>query len=230
MRLAPGLHLSRVDAHDWAVSARGFSGINSAKLLVLMDGRSVYTPLFSGVFWDVQDTLLEDLDRIEVIRGPGSTLWGANAMNGVINITTKSARDTQGMLAEGGGGSEEHGFGGFRYGGHAGELYYRIYGKYFDRDGGFDADSLPDDRWHAGRTGFRSDWHASGVDSFTFQGDLYDGSAEQSTPSVTVTNPDGSSPSLPPDHTVDFDGGNLIGRWSHRTGRFHVVETGHSVK
>ena len=108
--------------------------------------------------------------------------------------------------------SEEHGFGGFRYGAHAGELYYRIYGKYFDRDGGFDADSLPDDRWHAGRTGFRSDWRASGVDSFTFQGDLYDGSAEQSIPSVTVTNPDGSSPSLPPDHTVDFDGGNLIAR------------------
>jgi iron complex outermembrane recepter protein len=95
LRMAPGLHVARVTSSVWGVSSRGFSSVNSAKLLVLMDGRSLYTPLFSGVFWDVQDTPLADVERIEVIRGPGGTLWGANAMNGVINVTTKSARDAR---------------------------------------------------------------------------------------------------------------------------------------
>src|SRR5881628_3028187 len=98
LRLVPGLEVARVDAHNWAISGRGFNDLFANKLLVLMDGRSVYTPLFSGAYWDVQDTLLEDIDRIEVIRGPGSTLWGANAVNGVINIITRPARDTQGLL------------------------------------------------------------------------------------------------------------------------------------
>lgn len=95
LRLSPGLEVGRVDAHNWAVTARGFNDQFANKLLVLMDGRSSYTPLFSGVYWDVQDTMLEDIDRIEVVRGPGATLWGANAVNGVINVMTKSARDTQ---------------------------------------------------------------------------------------------------------------------------------------
>ncbi|HUR47322.1 MAG TPA: TonB-dependent receptor plug domain-containing protein, partial [Candidatus Saccharimonadales bacterium] len=116
LRMAPGLQVARVDAHTWAVSARGFNDIFANKLLVLQDGRSIYTPLFSGVFWDVQDTVLEDIDRIEVIRGPGATLWGANAVNGVINIITKSARDSQGLLVTGGAGTEERGFGSVRYG------------------------------------------------------------------------------------------------------------------
>lgn len=98
LRMVPGLEVARIDASTWAITCRGFNGRFANKLLVLMDGRSVYTPLFSGVFWDVQDTLLEDLDRIEVIRGPGATLWGANAVNGVINIITKQAKDTQGGL------------------------------------------------------------------------------------------------------------------------------------
>jgi len=146
LRMAPGLHVGRFSAHEWGVSSRGFSSLNSGKLLVLIDGRSIYTPLFSGVLWDVQDTLLEDLDRIEVIRGPGGTLWGANAMNGVINITTKSARDTQGALLTAGGGNEDRYGGGFRYGGQVGEgLYYRFYGKYFDRSGGFNPEGPPKD-------------------------------------------------------------------------------------
>ncbi len=114
LRLAPGVQVARVDSHTWAVSARGFNDVFANKLLVMIDGRSIYTPLFSGVFWDQQDTLLEDIERIEVIRGPGATLWGANAVNGVINIITKSAKDTPGLLISGGTGTEELGFGAIR--------------------------------------------------------------------------------------------------------------------
>src|SRR6059036_1489132 len=116
LRLVPGMEAARLDSSQWAVSARGFNDGFANKLLVLQDGRSIYTPLFSGVFWDVQGTMLEDLERIEVIRGPGATLWGANAVNGVINIITRSARDTQGLLITGGGGTEERVFGGSRFG------------------------------------------------------------------------------------------------------------------
>src|SRR5437763_6877884 len=158
LRLAPNLQVAQVSSSSWAISSRGFNNGLANKLLVLMDGRTLYTPLFAGVFWDVQDTLMEDIDRIEVIRGPGGTLWGANAMNGVININTKSARDTHGALVEGGGGNEERGFGAFRYGGELGDsLHYRFYGKYFDRAGGFNPDGPSNDTWHMGRFGFRSD-------------------------------------------------------------------------
>src|SRR5206468_11432390 len=119
----------------WAVSARGFNDVFANKLLVMQDGRSIYTPLFSGVFWDVQGTLLEDIDRIEVVRGPGATLWGANAVNGVINIITRTAKDSQGLLVTGGGGTQDRGFGGVRYGGKAGgDVYFRLYGTYFNHD------------------------------------------------------------------------------------------------
>src|SRR3954464_8248999 len=127
LRLAPGLEVARIDENKWAIASRGFNGRFTNKLLVLIDGRSIYTPLFSGVFWDVQDLLLEDVERIEVIRGPGATLWGANAVNGVINILTKSAKDTHGLLFVGGGGTEERSFTSVRYGGQAGErFHYRI--------------------------------------------------------------------------------------------------------
>src|SRR6266571_4461917 len=120
LRLASNLHVAQVDSRGWAITARGFNNSSANKLLVLVDGRAVYTPLHAGVFWDVQDTLLEDIERIEVISGPGATLWGDNAVNGVINITTKNARDSQGVLVTGGGGSELRGAGGMRYGGHVG--------------------------------------------------------------------------------------------------------------
>ncbi|HTD85215.1 MAG TPA: TonB-dependent receptor plug domain-containing protein, partial [Candidatus Binatia bacterium] len=135
LRLAPGLEVARQDSHTWAISSRGFNDEFANQLLVLIDGRSVYTPLFAGVYWDVQDLVLEDVNRIEVIRGPGASLWGANAVNGVINITTQPAKDTQGLLISGGGGNEEKGFGTLRYGGKIGDnAYYRVYAKYLNRD------------------------------------------------------------------------------------------------
>src|SRR5207249_1805714 len=116
LRLASNLEVAQVDSRQWAISARGFNNTLANKMLVLIDGRTVYTPLDAGVFWDVQDTLLEDVDRIEVISGPGATLWGANAVNGVINVTTKNSKDTQGLLLLGAGGTELRGLGGLRYG------------------------------------------------------------------------------------------------------------------
>ena len=135
LRLADNLDVAQKNSRSWAISARGFNTDSANKLLVLMDGRSVYTPLFSGVFWDQQDYLLEDVDRIEVISGPGGTLWGANAVNGIISIISKSAKETQGFYGEAGGGSFLRDFAGARYGGMlAPNVYFRLYGKYFDRD------------------------------------------------------------------------------------------------
>ena len=121
LRLAPGLQVARINANQWAISSRGFNNRYANKLLVMVDGRTVYTPLFAGVHWDVQDTVLDDIDRIEVIRGPGASMWGANAVNGIINIITKETSATQGWLLSAGAGSEESGFGTARFGGRRGE-------------------------------------------------------------------------------------------------------------
>ena len=135
LRLASNLQVAQVDSRNWAIDARGFNNTLANKLLVMIDGRTIYTPLFAGVFWDVQSTLLEDIDRIEVVSGPGATLWGANAMNGVINIVTRNARQTQGLLVQGAGGSLLQDFGAIRYGGSSGSnLFYRVYGQRFDRN------------------------------------------------------------------------------------------------
>jgi len=217
LRLVPGVQVGRVDAETWAITARGFNSVFANKLLVLQDGRSIYTPLFSGVFWDEKDTLLEDLDRIEVIRGPGATLWGANAVNGVINIITKPANETQGWLASAGGGSEERAIAGARYGGKlADNAYYRVYGKYANHDpsetpSGGDAH----DSWQMGRGGFRADWKASDQNTFTFEGEGYGGREHQTfivptTPTVPGT-PGGRF--LPDNKTVA--GGSILGRWTH---------------
>ncbi|MDF3056416.1 MAG: TonB-dependent receptor, plug [Rariglobus sp.] len=202
LRLAPNLFVAQIDSRQWAVSARGFNSTTSNKLLVMIDGRTVYTPLFAGVFWDVQDTLLEDIDRIEVISGPGATLWGANAVNGVINITTREARDTQGLLLLGGAGTELLGFGGLRYGGALSPtLHYRIYTKYFERDSTLLASTgdEADNRWNMGQTGFRLDWNPAEDNLFTVQGDLYGGRIDQAGPD-----------------DIEVSGGNLLGRWTHR--------------
>src|SRR5881409_1395033 len=135
LRLAANLQVAQVDSRQWAISARGFNGTTANKLLVLIDGRTVYTPLFSGVFWDVEEVPLADIDRIEVISGPGATLWGANAVNGVINVIIKNAGETQGVLATAGGGTELRGVGTARYGGTLGSTaHYRVYGTGFGRD------------------------------------------------------------------------------------------------
>jgi iron complex outermembrane recepter protein len=200
LRLASNLDVAQVDSRQWAISARGFNSTSANKLLVLIDGRAVYTPLYAGVFWDAQDTLLEDIDRIEVISGPGATVWGANAVNGVINITTKSAKDSQGLLVTGDGGSALRGFGEIRYGGMLGSsAHYRAYGKYFDRD----STVLPSgdhavNQWHMGQEGFRIDWDRSPLNTLTVQGDRYGGRIAQ-----TGTN------------DIAVSGGNVLGRWSH---------------
>jgi len=212
LRLVPGLDVARVDSHTWAISSRGFNDIFANKLLVLIDGRTVYTPLFSGVFWEVQDTLLQDIDRIEVVRGPGATLWGANAVNGVINIITKSAHDTQGLLISGGGGTEDRGFGSVRYGVKIDDdAFLRIYTKYFNRD----SSVLPDDTdahdaWDMYQAGFRLDWEPTKENSFTFQGDTYTGSQDETYLIPTVRFPF----SRKIETTDDVSGGNLLGRWT----------------
>src|SRR5438034_1111396 len=200
LRLASNLQVAQLDSRQWAISARGFNSTSANKLLVLIDGRTVYTPLFSGVFWDVQEVPLADIDRIEVISGPGATLWGANAVNGVINVITKDAKDTQGFLLSGGGGTEQHGFGTVRYGAALGSsVRARIYGRGFDRD----ATALPSgqgaaDDWYLGQGGFRMDWEASSASRVTLQGDLYDGRIGQ-----------------PSAGDIAVSGGNAMAKWSH---------------
>ncbi len=214
LRLVPGLDVARVDSHTWAISSRGFNDIFANKLLVMIDGRTIYTPLFSGVFWDVQDTLLEDIDRIEVVRGPGATLWGANAVNGVINIITKSAKDTQGFLLSSGSGTEERGFANLRYGTKLADgAFLRVYAKYFNRDSfTLTNGTQAHDAWDMYRAGFRLDWDPASQDSFTFQGDIYTGN-EKDAYSVPKTN----FPFAGKIRSTDnVSGGNLLGRWSHR--------------
>lgn len=175
LRLAPGIDVARIDANKWAISARGFNGRFANKLLVLIDGRNAYTRAFSGVYWENQDVMLEDVERIEVIRGPGASLWGANAVNGVINIITKHSADTQGGLLVAGGGTEEQAFGAFRYGGKLNaNTTARAYLKGFMRDEnkhekGGDAR----DDWDKVQGGFRIDSQLTKQDNLTIQGDAY---------------------------------------------------------
>lgn len=177
LRLANNLDVAQKNAHDWGISARGFNTELANKLLVMIDGRTVYTPLFSGVRWDVQDYLLEDIDRIEVVSGPGGSLWGANAVNGVINVTTKSAKDTQGFYGEAGGGNQLREFAGMRYGGKlAPNVSFRVYGKYFDRDSDVLASgAAAADGSSLTQEGFRLDAETPAKGAVTVQGDYYHG-------------------------------------------------------
>jgi iron complex outermembrane receptor protein len=213
LRLVPGLDMAQVDSHTWAISSRGFNDIFANKLLVMIDGRTVYTPLFSGVFWDTQDVLLTDVDRIEVVRGPGATLWGANAVDGVISIITKSARDTEGLLISGGGGLEDRGFTDVRYGVKlTDDAFLRVYGRYFNRDDlVLSNDTDAHDAWDMSHGGFRLDWDSSSQNSFTFQGDIYTGQ-ENETYSVPAFMPPFATAIT---STDNVSGGNLLGRWRH---------------
>jgi len=208
LRMAPGVQVMKIDSNKWAISIRGFAERFSNKLLVQIDGRSVYTPLFAGVFWDVQDVLLEDVERIEVIRGPGATVWGANAVNGVINIITKSAKNTQGAFVEAGGGTERA-FTSARAGGQVGDNgWYRAYGKWFERGSGGGQGTSPADDWRSGRGGVRMDFDLDDEMTLTLQGDYYSGeSGTQSTLAAPL--PAGLQ-------TLNFDeqvsGGNVLAR------------------
>jgi iron complex outermembrane recepter protein len=177
LRMVPGLDVAQINANTWAISARGFNLQFANKLLVLVDGRAVYTPLFGGVYWDTVDVPLEDIEQIEVIRGPGGTLWGANAVNGVINIITKSAAETQGGLITAGGGTQAEGFGTVRYGGKIKEdSSYRVFAKYLNNNHFPDLDGQNgEDSWHLLHGGFRADTTLSAKDSLLTEGDIYDG-------------------------------------------------------
>lgn len=201
LRLATNLEVAQIDSRQWAITARGFNNVFADKMLVLVDGRTVYTPLYAGVYWDVQNTVLEDVDRIEVISGPGATQWGANAVNGVINVTTKSAKETQGALLVAGGGGELRNSETARYGGKlAPDLYYRVYANYFDRGDSVRPNGREsNDAWHAGQIGFRVDYDGTDRDRLTLQSDVYDGTIGQ-------TGPD----------NIRVNGGNLLGRWSRQ--------------
>ena len=212
LRLAPGVQVARIDSNKWAVGVRGFASSLTRSLLVLIDGRSVYTPLFAGTYWDMQDVLLEDVERIEVIRGPGGSLWGANAVNGVINIITRSSRETRGGYVSLGAGTMEHAQVGLRYGGEVNErVTYRVYAKAFDRGPGFHPTGDAFDDWHVAQGGFRADWERSPRDSVEVHGDIYRGEAGNRS-SVTIVSP----PSV---QTVEGDtrlhGGNVVARWRH---------------
>jgi iron complex outermembrane recepter protein len=221
LRMLPGIHVARQTSNIWAISSRGFSNVASEKLLVLSDTRSVYTPLFSGVFWDVQDHLLQDIARIEVIRGPGATLWGSNAVNGVINVTTKSAKDTQGLYAETSAGTHERAAAAVRYGGRLGErTYYRVFGSFAGRDESFLRLNSSTDDWQLGHVGARADWESLEGSALTIQGDLYRGHIGRIFPSVTIVGrpmPDG-------DLDVDVAGGNILGRYRRRPSNTSEIE------
>ncbi|HUB81768.1 MAG TPA: TonB-dependent receptor [Bryobacteraceae bacterium] len=210
LRLIPGVEVAQIDASKWSIGIRGFGTRLTRDVLVLIDGRTVYTELFAGTYWEVQDTLLEDIDRIEVIRGPGGTIWGPNAVDGVINIITKSSKDTQGAYMLAGGGNQEQGFLDSRYGGTTSSgLTWRVYEKTFTRGPEHHPDGDDFDDWRGIQGGFRMDW-GSGRDAFTVQGDAYvqkDGeqvSYTTYTPPLTIAAQDGFE---------DVSGGNVLFRW-----------------
>jgi iron complex outermembrane recepter protein len=216
LRMVPGVTVAKIDSSKWAVTARGFNGRFARKLLVLIDGRCIYSPLFSGVFWDVQDTVLEDIERIEVIRGPGATIWGANAVNGVINIITKKATDTTGGLLSAKVGTYERGTAAARYGATLGDWgALRGYLKYFNRAGQDAENGRPaGDDWDQLRGGFRMDG-GTGANSFTLQGDIYGGTERE-----TFSVPDLTSPSFSRNTSEDTktSGGNILSRWTRSLG------------
>jgi iron complex outermembrane recepter protein len=200
LRLAPGVEVGRLSSTTWAIGIRGLQNNFSKSVLVLIDGRNVYTPLFAGVYWDVQDMPLEDIDRIEVIRGPGGTIWGPNAANGVINIITKRASDTQGVMATALAGTEDHTIDDVVYGASAHKVDFRLVGRGFERAHEYHTNGIDEDAWHQERFGFRADM-AAGRDAYFAEGDVYRGDS----PHIVSTSPFD-------DRTT---GGDINLRWEH---------------
>ncbi len=230
LRMVPGLDVAQIDSNTWAISARGFNGQFADKLLVLIDGRAVYTPLFGGVNWDTTDMPLEDIERIEVTRGPGGSVWGANAVNGVINIITKPTQETRGGMAMGGGGTHDQAFGTIQYGGQFGangqvgtggqsgaggqpseapaivSLLNTSMTIHYPGPGGDGEDD-----WHLLHAGFRVDTSLSAKDSLTTQGDIYTGE----TGSIIVHSILFPPQNLNVEALAQLSGGNILGRWTH---------------
>ena len=202
LRLATNLQVAQVNSSQWSISARGFNNVLANKLLVMIDGRTVYTPLYAGVFWDIQNILLEDIDRIEVISGPGGTLWGSNAVNGVINIITKSAKDTQGILVEAGVGNELRNYGSVRYGGKINDkFHYRAYATGFKRASFKNLENNDaEDDWTMAQGGFQLNWEPNATNDLMLQGNVYD----------TRPNPDGNPTA------IKALGQNILARWIHK--------------
>ncbi len=214
LRMAPGLEVANFSSNQWAISSRGFNEIFANKLLVLIDGRSIYSMVFSGVNWGNHDIMTEDIDRIEIVRGPGASVWGANAVNGVINIITKSSQKTQNSFVAGGVGNLERGFSTFRYGGRSENgIAYRVFGKYTNKNENKDINGNDAfDDWEVARGGFRFDWDKSSKDTFTLQGDYYSGRLGFKTGDTlnTITPPT----TLNSEIDNDIQGANILGRWT----------------
>jgi iron complex outermembrane receptor protein len=210
LRLAPGVEVAQIDSDHWSVGIRGFGAVLADKLLVLIDGRSVYEPLYAGVYWQAQATPLLDIERIEVIRGPGGTIWGANAVDGVINIITKSSTDTHGVLLAAGGGNVDQGTGVARYGAaNSHGFNYRTYAMGFTIGPEFHSGGANFDDWRMGQAGFRADWAKAPRDSFTLQGDIYHEVAGGVT-TFSIYSPPSRVTETGNTHV---NGGNLLARW-----------------
>lgn len=214
LRMAPGLEVAQINASKWAITARGFNDQYSSKLLVMIDGRTIYSPIFSGVYWHREDTPLEDVDRIEIIRGAGAAIWGSNAVNGVINIITKKAKDTQGALLTLGGGNQEQAFANARYGGKLGHDFdYRVYAKGFKRNNNLTlTQKNAQDDWESYQGGFKSEWQINQEDTVITQGDIYR--------NRTGDIEDYALPTAPfllqnQDSPAKHNGGNIQSRWQH---------------
>jgi iron complex outermembrane receptor protein len=206
--MLPGVFVGTVNSSNWAVGVRGFTSNFSKSLLVLIDGRSVYTPLFGGVYWSVQDTVLEDIDRIELIRGPGGTVWGENAVNGVINIITKQSSETHGVLSATVAGNLEKYNGELRWGGNLGMGFnYRLFAKGLVRGTEIHPNTQDPDGWHMGRGGFRSDWAVTPRDELTVQGDIYEGTNPREANGINTEDP--------------VSGGDVLARWSRDLSAHH---------
>ena len=210
-RMVPGLQVAKIGPSKWAISSRGFNSEFVQKLLVLVDGRSVYSPFFAGVYWETQDLVLQDIERIEVIRGPGATIWGANAVNGVINIITKTAGETQGALVSAGGGDQDRTVNSVRFGGKLGEnTQYRVYARQFDRAAGYNPLGV-NDAWNQTRGGFRIDGaNPDENDTFTLQGDIFGGVIGETSELPVPVFPFYAAMS----QSNPLGGGNLLGRWT----------------
>ncbi len=223
LRTVPGIEVAQQDANKWAVSARGFNSKVASKVLFIIDGRPVYSPLVGAVYWESEDLMLNNIERVEVIRGAGATIWGANALNGVISITTKSAHDTKGSYAEIHAASQNQQIANYRFGGEITEdISYRVYAKSKEHGGFKSLAGIPaNDDWKSRQAGFRIDGDIGSNDSFTFMGDIVDQDIDQR--QGLLVRP--GSVLFNVDNPVVYTGMNAIARWEHRTGNASTFTT-----